>query len=66
MYGFYTLSGCEVTVAQQWYNFALQTESKELWVFFWDILNRVNMAIVFLYAYYNAQWRLSVDYLLCL
>lgn len=29
---FYTLISCEVTIAQQWYNSALQTENRELWV----------------------------------
>lgn len=52
MYVFYTLSTCEVLIAQQWYSSALQTESKELWNLFWDIWNRFIMAIVFLYAYY--------------
>lgn len=62
----YTLSSCEVIIAQQWYNSALQTVSRELQAPLRGIWNRVNMAIVFLYAFYNAQWRLSVDYLLCL
>lgn len=39
MYVFYTLSKCEVAIAQQWYNSALQTESMELWFLLWGIWN---------------------------